>query len=654
LQTRYPANYFLYLDLGSFLTDISQFNDPFNMMSKKWLLQAEKPADEFMDELLGSPGAPGAMAEYFRLIAKAVARLVFCDLSEFIEALGKRLAIAAVRNPAGALAAAARAGDALWNNVQKMTQPEAGRTQRSKPDLRSIADYLQDRKVPHADFEVIFAKHYTQYYPHEHMDMPPWDPPPASDHFDFMPYPSKLISYLEDYKNYLLESFSALEDRFLIQKDYSSLEGRLLLVQTGHLLHAVEDFFFHSNFAELQQRNLGDKPLKSVADERKRLRRLRYPEFDPATEADKDWVKGRTLDFHPSTFRSSDQGELLYTGFFGGEDSGHSIADALHGLSGFMTKLLGPMSPSASEDLPVLLRLIVDQGFRATAAAEGDAPTLKRHRMDMIWPRGDFEGSVWDKKLASWRSQGLLSEASWKDLRDAFSIDVALIQKHGVINIFDEIGIGAALISLLLDGEREEQRSQKRADELDLGAIGADQPTYNGASAETIGTHSLLSKDSVRKSPFREETFAVAAEASLRFAERLISRQGIGEDNGRRVDWLALLDEYLRFPHDDAKAWENLAVGKLRNTQEISTPRTTLPTVWTKKDASSRLRGRGSTKRLEGLYHALEAPAERGSLPRWLTPPAAAPEEAIPTAERSFPAVNPISVPAIGRLARPM
>ena len=63
------------------------------------------------------------------------------------------------------------------------------------------------------------------------------------------------MNYLETYLRYLTEELSALESAWLQEHQkpggLTQVRRRQLLLQLGHLLHAVEDYFFHSNFPEL-------------------------------------------------------------------------------------------------------------------------------------------------------------------------------------------------------------------------------------------------------------------------------------------------------------------------------------------------------------------------------------------------------------------
>src|SRR5438105_4942744 len=86
------ANYDV-LYIGNFLTDLSQFVDPFACMSakarvRKQILEAEGiwatgPVNKFLDDLLGVRGDEktriGALSQYLRLIALGMTQFVFAD-----------------------------------------------------------------------------------------------------------------------------------------------------------------------------------------------------------------------------------------------------------------------------------------------------------------------------------------------------------------------------------------------------------------------------------------------------------------------------------------------------------------------------------------------------------------------------------------------
>jgi hypothetical protein len=171
--------------------------------------------------------------------------------------------------------------------------------------------------------------------------------------------------------------------------------------------------------------------------------------------------------------------------------------------------------------------------------------------------------------------------------------------------------------------------------------------TYDGASAETIGTHSLMSKDSTRKFPFRDETFAVASEASRQIAHRLLGRLGVGDDRGRRIDWMRTLHEYLRFPDRRPEGWESRC---LAGRPDRRSSRGSAPAPYWLADATARSDwGVDATRqKLEARYRGLEAPAAAGRLGRWLTPEASqVPGPATTASALQPPSIGVTSAPVI-------
>ncbi len=105
---------------------------------------------------------------------------------------------------------------------------------------------------PFAEYDRLFQRRFTQYYPHEHMDR--W---PANE-----TRPSSLGRHLYDYLErdigYVAELLSFVERGWAQAARSADEAGRHdALVEMGHAIHAVEDYFAHSNFIEFAARALG-------------------------------------------------------------------------------------------------------------------------------------------------------------------------------------------------------------------------------------------------------------------------------------------------------------------------------------------------------------------------------------------------------------
>ena len=110
----------------------------------------------------------------------------------------------------------------------------------------------------------MFKASFTQYYPHEHTDQPPyvWDasePARRAEVVRHQPAPrgsltrqGRIMNAVDnDYIQYLAERLTKLEAEWRRFKPADAEARRKALVRLGKILHGVEDWFFHSNVVEL-------------------------------------------------------------------------------------------------------------------------------------------------------------------------------------------------------------------------------------------------------------------------------------------------------------------------------------------------------------------------------------------------------------------
>jgi hypothetical protein len=120
--------------------------------------------------------------------------------------------------------------------------------------------------------------------------------------------------------------------------------------------------------------------------------------------------------------------------------------------------------------------------------------------------------------------------------------------------------------------------SVRRSKELDLTAKQFDNASQNGASAENIGSHSLLAKDSPNKAPLYQHATNLAIRVATYIAEVMVRQvnrhvvaaarfeldsqktQGQGKPTNTLsdiplVDWLHLLQHFLCHPDECEKQW---------------------------------------------------------------------------------------------------
>jgi hypothetical protein len=540
-----------FIELGNWLTDVSQARDPFAHISAKqrllekarsevpWILQIMKDpilrlwrAPATFDALLGTPAARhGALAAYLEQIIVAVTALRFKTLSD-------------------------------------------------------------------ADLDEAFRTGFSQYFPHEHLDFPPPSPPrfrlddPVGDRS--VDAGARVPKYLRRQMAYLVESFAELEGDWIAARRQTAKQRRQILLRYGHISHTFEDFFFHSNFLEIAQyhrvaalreawRKAGDaraqapplpdgfpgvghpdpsvrwfmehclkhdhREVDSPRTRRVLFRRLRVPRAD-----------GRAL----SRLDSGDGHDVVFTGGFASNDIFHTLYGILTGLEHDLSAELPPLLPSrtAKEALAspiVLLDFILREARRKTLKERATLDAVVRtHR----------------EQLASPAHEALLRAATSvvrpraaAAIRAAYRLDREIVRKHGV-------GPGELLLHVanLLQAEHEASAAasatldettryfDKQVGQVLVDAVPA---SADGASAEEVGSHSLLAKDSPESGPLREEAMVLARFAAAFMAQVMARRvRAAAPGDGKVVDWRRLVEHFIGYPTAAGAGWEREVLDK--------------------------------------------------------------------------------------------
>jgi hypothetical protein len=610
-----PDEDYLYLELGNFLTDVSQFRDPYACIhAKKSMFQKAVEGKLLLlgppvvaaiisgwrKELLGQARPQerryGALTRFLALMARSATHLIFAQDS-----------------------------------------PLAART------LGSLG--LSLHPLPPAEVEHYLDTALTQYYPHEHLDFPPYRDPdkePLDDRSSRQPPGSvRQIAYLRDHIQYIVEELTSIELEWVRRRNLaaSDLSRHDTLVRLGHMLHAIEDYYFHSNFAELYQwgrlvssnrarlqagqtdhdRLLLLRGLDGITDTvpegmsatrlRRRLaRRLRYPVFDRGLDFGP--VPSATYWSHPSKKSSQDATALVYTGGFGGNDIYHSISSGLVAFeelvdaAGAFEQLVGTQGirQRKSTDL-VLVRLLLSQEERRRTVTEKghEDRLLQQHAAQLR--DGSYLSAV--QKLLD---KGEVSKATADALKAAFQLDWELERKSKLTP-----GVGGFLIMLLSSLQREVDENENRANALDRADKSIlNQATSNGASAETIGTHSLLAKDDKREVPLRATAVALAKHASASVAVLMAKRVNDTKSDERKgLDWDSILHHFLRCPNTGPQSWETSIISSLPGpTPEVDAvpdrPNHRMLGPDFRPEKLKALREGTKRKELEGYYQKLE------------------------------------------------
>jgi hypothetical protein len=543
-----PDENYSYLFLGNFLTDLSQVRDPYACIhAKRAVLQAAGPlgagTKTWMAELLGQAKAGkryGALTQFLADIARAFTHLAFADDSP------------------------ARSGTALA--------------------LEHAFGGPLPGPLPPAEVDRVLDGALTQYYPHEHLDFPPYYDPALEatrNTSPAVPPQGRLIAYLTEQQQYLVEELTKTELAWLAASGLGTVQQRNdALRRLGHLLHAVEDYYFHSNFAELHQwqrirraapappivlpaplpGTQGTPPVSpflllhdldgsidqttDVALRRRFARRLRYPVFSrgSGSTSTAEYWDG------PSRDASNDAALLVLTGGFGGKDIFHSLRGGLE-IAGLV---LNPTSDLALE------RLVASTDERRKAAADAD------YRDKLIAQHAkQLANGSYDKRIDRAAADGKLSPAMASALSDAFRIDTALQRKHWALN-----GVGGFLIRILCQLQDELDRSDRQVAALDGDATSIfAEATDNGTSAETIGSHSLLAKDTDEERPMRQAALALAEYASGSIAVLLARRVTSDRDSSHGLDWDSIINHFLRYPLIAPGSWESAIITAVNQRQ---------------------------------------------------------------------------------------
>lgn len=154
-----PDEEYTYVELGNFLTDISQFRDPFaHMLAKRTIWNKAKRSNRFLDILSSIP--------ILGILTDTILDVV--DADQWLDQLmGK---YAPVNSRYGKLA------EYFEHIMLGITHMIFSDDIPKKEALISMlpAQFQQLDPIPAAEIDRIYRNFFTQYYPHEHCDYPPY------------------------------------------------------------------------------------------------------------------------------------------------------------------------------------------------------------------------------------------------------------------------------------------------------------------------------------------------------------------------------------------------------------------------------------------------------------------------------------------------
>jgi hypothetical protein len=419
------------------------------------------------------------------------------------------------------------------------------------------------------DIKPVFEKLFTQYFPHEHLDFPPFPPnlpqrgtrEPSTVPVGSGGEPRKLLAYLDGHLEYVADLLTRVErDWAHLAASGAGPAGRHeLAARFGHASHAVEDYFFHANFVELawdiahhgepalhaptpppdpaEVESLG-LPFSETTQQRRFHRRMR----DPAFEDDGDEL---------STGDNAPASTLAYTGSFGSNDIFFTLIDALGHTLG--------SPPPGLEDVNVIDMTQTDLARLLTANPKDGAIFL----MHKMFFGNDEERAkaleLWQKGIKNRTLVAAFQAAQLRGKVAQFEVDafkrMAEIEKK-VLDDYPVIGLGiVGLLQRILDTGRDTvRRSLKRSREIDQDTDNNratdDRRPDNGAPGENIGSHSLMCKDSVRKEPLRAQAVNLATFVATYVAKTMTDRapDRSPPQPDAFVDWAELLRHFVTHP----------------------------------------------------------------------------------------------------------
>ena len=373
----------------------------------------------------------------------------------------------------------------------------------------------------------------------------------------------RVYQYSEEQMVYISDLLTLVEKEWA-QKPVTpdTVESRQeILTRFGHVSHALEDFFFHSNFVEAAWAQTGQEvpfsadsgggddddheesgPRNQYREKRRYMRRMRAP-------------AGKGDDLDKTTSNPMDQ---VYTGYFGAKDVFHTLID---GIKGIIHKEL----PSPADQMLAQVVGEHQEGLTDKQKEDKRKEQLAKHKQRLF--NDDY---ITAARLAG--EMGKLHEKSVASIERACQMDKNLWQKYPKI----DMGISGFVKTLVDMAADEAEKSKKVWMALDSDRVTSDDRTDNGASNENIGSHSLMSKDSIRKHPLRQQAFNVASTIGVYVGKRMVEGRrrrlpvarsvnlpAAEADGGasntaalQTIDWLHLVQHFVCHP-DEAESWQD-------------------------------------------------------------------------------------------------
>ena len=345
------------------------------------------------------------------------------------------------------------------------------------------------------------------------------------------------------------------------------------------------------------------RPVTQRATRYKRefFRRLRFPVVDANNG-------------NPSGHQSTAADSFVYTGGFSKNDVFHTAYDA---ISGIEARAAQPIT------MPDGSQVTVPPFWENTGLVMFDTIFSEENRQRLA----DDEAYL-DRVVEQHKAQ-LRTNEYQRRIRANTGTDpgqihpraaAALIQAYDLDRDFTAShehapGLGGFLINLAQLTQLEAKASERATATLDARGSVCHEGTTNGASAEQIGTHSLMAKDTPASVPMRREALALARVASVSIAGIMGDTLVNPRQRHTRVWWDTALRHFLRFPSYAPGAWERSVMNDIRLSRDpdMDAYRNQVRTHHV-NESDSRIRERvldATRGRLEARYRAFETRAEQ-------------------------------------------
>ncbi|MDP9794679.1 hypothetical protein J2S43_003191 [Catenuloplanes nepalensis] len=396
-QSRLTRDDLSFLEIGNYLTDVSQFRDPVTFIFAKQRVWRDQVIPKVARRVNGARAGVGIAAALVA-VGGAVALLAgekalgtaaaatglgvgladlllspenIADLRDADGWLDRMLGVPPEQVPPGARNRDelhyGLVGEFFRYGIEGVTHLLFARnvTTRVRGGWGSVTPVAQSRLTE------VFTEFFTQYWPHEHTDQPPyvWDAsrrPAATGMYGpgrrgrSLTEPDAGVMNAVDthYVGYLGEELALLEADWRALRPDDAAGRQRALVRMGKLLHGVEDWYFHSNAIELLHArahtprqgeaendeaflerfvrdvtgpDFGPGPT-GVRMRRKLFRRLRFPVYERGDRIQSGGKLSRTAPSTPVL-------RFAYPAFPSSQDTATTL---LHPLENLEAKILHP------------------------------------------------------------------------------------------------------------------------------------------------------------------------------------------------------------------------------------------------------------------------------------------------------------------------